>query len=179
VSKYAATHLDDIDELNDGRCPWRPVRHHFGISSFAVNSWTAHTAGDRIINEHDESEGEAHEELYFVATGRARFEVGGEQVDAPAGTFVFVPPAVTRTAFGEEGGTTILAIGGAPGRIYEPVGWEVWMPLNEAYREGRYDEVIERGRELVATSPYPTPLYNLACCESLAGHKDEAIEHLG
>ena len=25
---------------------------------------------------------------------------------------------------------------------------------------------------------YAGPLYNLACCESLAGHTDDAIEHL-
>ena len=25
---------------------------------------------------------------------------------------------------------------------------------------------------------YPGPLYNLACCESLAGRKDDAIKHL-
>ena len=25
---------------------------------------------------------------------------------------------------------------------------------------------------------YPVPLYNLACCESLAGRTDEALEHL-
>ena len=44
--------------------PWRPVRHHFGITSFGINAWTGREAGDRIINEHDE-EGE-DEELYFV-----------------------------------------------------------------------------------------------------------------
>jgi hypothetical protein len=79
--------LEDIGEISDGREPWRPVRHHFGITSFGINAWTGREAGDRIINEHDE-EGE-DEELYFVQSGRARFELDGERVDAPAGTFVF------------------------------------------------------------------------------------------
>ena len=92
--------LDEIDEIDDGRCPWRPVRHHFGITSFGVNAFTARNAGDRIINEHDE-EGE-HEELYLVHAGRARFELDGEQVDAPAGTFVFAERGVKRTAFAAE-----------------------------------------------------------------------------
>jgi tetratricopeptide (TPR) repeat protein len=122
---------------------------------------------------------EEDEELYFVHGGRATFELDGERVDAPAGTFVFVPPPVKRTAFAEEPGTTIVAMGGRPGQVYTPWGWDVWRPLQRLYEAGRYDECIERGRALVANDPdYPLPLYNLACCESLAGRKEEAIEHL-
>ena len=72
MSGYAVAHLDEIDEVDDGRCPMRPVRYHFGITSFGVNAWTAREAGDRIINEHDESEPDAQEELYLVLRGRAR-----------------------------------------------------------------------------------------------------------
>ena len=57
MSNYSVVHLDDIDEITDGREPWRPVRHHFGITSFGVNTWTAAAAGDRVINEHDEAGG--------------------------------------------------------------------------------------------------------------------------
>src|SRR5205085_9092276 len=106
MNRYAVAHLDDIDEMSDGRCPWRPVRHHFGITSFGVNTWTAREAGDRIINEHDEDEPGGHEELYLVVSGRARFELGGESVDAPAGTLVYVKPKIKRTAFAEEPNTT-------------------------------------------------------------------------
>jgi hypothetical protein len=69
MSGYAVAHLDEIDEWDDGRCPWRPVRHHFGITAFGVNAWTARDAGDRIINEHDESEPDSNEELYLVLRG--------------------------------------------------------------------------------------------------------------
>src|SRR5712691_10662225 len=110
MSGYAVAHLDEIDELDDGRCPYRPVRHHFGITAFGVNAWTAHTAGDRIINEHDESEPDSDEELYLVQQGRAVFELDGERVVAPAGTFLFAGPGVKRTAFAEEPETTIIAL---------------------------------------------------------------------
>ena len=40
MTSYAVAQLDEIDEVNDGRCPFRPVRHHFGITSFGVNAWT-------------------------------------------------------------------------------------------------------------------------------------------
>ena len=175
---YRVAHLDEIEEITDGRAPWRPVRHHFGITSFGINAWTGHEAGDRIINEHDEDD-DGQEELYFVWRGRARFEIDGQAVEAPSGTYVFVPPGATRTAFAEEAGTTLLAAGAAPGDAFRPDGWELWAPVNPLYLAGRYEEAADRGRELVEANPgYANPLYNLACCESLAGRPADAVGHL-
>jgi tetratricopeptide (TPR) repeat protein len=180
MSHYAVAHLDEIEEISDGRSPPRPIRSHFGITSFGVNAWTAREAGDRIINEHDEAvEGGGQEELYLVQRGHARFELDGESVEAPAGTLVFVSPSVLRTAFAEEPGTTIIALGGTPGKAYEPTGFEFWAPLGPLYAAGEYAEAADRGQELIKTHPeYPTLLYNVACCESLAGRTADAIEHL-
>lgn len=180
VSRYSIAHLDEIDEVSDGREPWRPVRHHLGIRAFGVNAWTGRNVGDRILNEHDESEEEdLQEELYFVHQGRARFELDDDRVDAPAGTFVFAHPGVRRTAFAEEPGTTILAVGATPGAAYEPDGWEIWAPLRPLYEAGEYAAVADRLRDAVAAHPeYPGLLYNAACCESLAGRTEEAVEHL-
>lgn len=177
MSKYAVAKLEEIDEVTDGRQPWRPVRHHFGIRSFGVNTWTGREAGDRIINEHDEQDED--EELYVVQTGRARFELDGESVDAPTGTYVFVEPGVKRTAFAEEPGTTLLAVGARPGVAYEPSGWELWAEVRPLYEAKQYDEAADRASAIVEANPgYPMMLYNLACVESLAGRKEEAIEHL-
>jgi mannose-6-phosphate isomerase-like protein (cupin superfamily) len=177
LTGYAVTRLDDIDEMTDGREPWRPVRHHFGIASFGVNAWTAAAAGDRVINEHDEA-GDA-EELYLVHRGRATFELDGERVDAPAGTLVFARPGVMRTAFAEEPGTTILAVGGTPGEAYEPDGWELWTPVAPLFYEGRYAEAADRTRELAGAHPeLPMLTYMLACCESKAGRTEAALEAL-
>ena len=47
------------------------------------------------------------------------------------------------------------------------------------YEAGEYAEAADRGRELIKAHPeYPVLLYNLACCESLAGRTADAIEHL-
>ena len=179
MSGYAVAHVEEIDEIDDGREPWRPVRHHFGITAFGVNAWTARDAGDRIINEHDESD-ESNEELYVVLRGRATFELDGERVDAPTGTLVFARPGVKRTAFAEEAETSILALGGIPGEAYEPDGWEPWAPLRPHYEAGEYAEVADRLRGLVEAHPqYAELFYNLACCESLAGRTTAALEHLG
>lgn len=180
MSGYAVEQIDEIEEISDGRCPWRPVRFHFGITSFGINAFTGHEAGDRLINEHDESqENDLQEELYLVQRGRATFELDGRRVDAPAGTLVFVRPEVKRTAFAEEPETTIVALGGTPGKAYEPQGGEIWMPLHHLYESGEYAKAADQGRELIEAHPeFPGPLYNLACCESLAGRTDDAIKHL-
>ena len=177
---YQVAHLDEIDELTDGREPYRPVRHHFGITSFGITAWTGRDTGDRILNEHDEADdADRAEELYLVQRGRAVFELDGERVDAPAGTFVFAPPGVKRTAFAEEPGTTIVAIGGVPGKAYEPVGWELWAPLRRQYEAGEHEAVVERLRPIVDANPhYPLLAYNLACLESLTGRTDDALGHL-
>jgi hypothetical protein len=148
-----------------------------GAASFGVNAFTGKEVGDRLINEHDEVD--EQEELYVVQSGRARFELDGEEVDAPAGTLVFAKPGVKRTAFAEEPQTTLIAIGGTPGQAYEPHGWEVWAPLVPLYEAGEYAEVADRLGAAIDDAPYPNLIYNLACAESLAGRSDDAIEHLG
>jgi len=178
MSGYRLANLDEIEQITDGREPWRPIRHHFGIESFGINAWTAADAGDRIINEHDETD-DGNEELYVVTQGHAVFELDGERRDAPTGTLVYVRPNVKRTAFAEEPGTTILAVGGVPGEAYQPDGWEIWAPLRALYEAGDHTAVVERGREVIEANPqYAVPMYKLACCEALTGRTTESIEHL-
>ena len=115
----------------------------------------------------------------MVISGRARFELDGESVDAPTGTLVFVKPGVKRTAYAEEPGTTLVAVGATVGEAYEPFGWELWAPLHADFQAGKYDEVADRGNELIEANPdYAGLLYNTACAESLAGRKADAIAHL-
>jgi tetratricopeptide (TPR) repeat protein len=180
MPNYGIAHLQDIDEIDDGREPFRPVRHHFAIQTFGIIAATASAAGDRLINEHDEAEPNSSEELYFVASGHARFEVDGQTEDAPAGTFVHVPPGIMRTAYAEEAGTTVLAIGaGPPGQPYQPEGWEVFAPLLPLFKSGDYEEGADRAQALLADDPpYGAVYYNTACFESRAGRIDDALVHL-
>ena len=166
--------LQDIDYRQDTHM--RPVRHHFGITAFGTNAWTAANVGDRLMPEHEEDEGS--EELYIVLRGHARFEIDGNTVDAPQGTLVFVQPLVNRTAYAEEPQTVVLAVGSTVGKPYEAGGWEVWAEFHPAYDGGDYAGVVERGRSSLEASGYATPLYNLACCEAFTGQTEDAIEHL-
>ena len=127
---YEAIQLEDMPQIEYEDQPddvdWRPVRIHFGITSFGANVFSG-SRGAQVIIEHRETEesGTKHEELYYVASGSATFVVEGEKVEAPAGTFVYVPhPDAMRSATADEDGTSILCLGGTPGEVFEISPWE-------------------------------------------------------
>ena len=119
-------HLDEIEAIpGPGTLTWHPVRAELGLRAFGTNAYTAQNVGDDVVEPQDESPELGHEELYFVARGRATFTLDGERVDAPAGTYVFVPDTAThRHAVAEEPGTTVLSFGGPA--TFTPSAWE-WM----------------------------------------------------
>jgi hypothetical protein len=56
---------------------------------------------------------------------------------------------------------------------------ELWEPARPLYDAGRYAEAADAGRELIAAHPGLAYLhYQVACCESLAGRTNDAVEHL-
>jgi hypothetical protein len=176
---YSVAHLDGIEELSDAGCTYRPIRHHLGITAFGVTAWTARSAGDPLINEHDEDDPTADEELFLVLRGHAVFELDGDRVDAPAGTLVFAPPGTKRTACATQDATTVILLEGTPGRAYKARGWELWAPLAPLYGAGNYAEVADRLGAVVAANPqYPMLFFNLACCESRCGRTTGALAHV-
>jgi hypothetical protein len=167
--------LDDI-ERRDGDIP---VREHFGIRAFGINAYTPDEEGT-LISEHDES-GSGQEELYIVLDGKATFEIDGETVEAPAGTFVFVRPESQRKATGDG---TVLALGGTPGEAYQPLDWGDAWPFHResmaAYGDQRYADAVEAVRGGLQHMPdHPGLHYNYACFAMLAGDTDdETFAHL-
>lgn len=114
-----------LDEMAHPKWPyWKTVRHHFDIRAFGINAWCKGD-GEDVIPTHDES-GSGHEELYLVTQGRATFTVDGNEVDAPAGTAVFIrEPSLQRGAVSRAADTTVVSIGGWAGRAFEPSRWEL------------------------------------------------------
>jgi hypothetical protein len=135
---FAAVHYSAIAPvpLEPGDPEWRPVRHHFGLSAFGTGIFRGAEPGDVVIEEHDEraegaegeeaeGEGGGQEELYFVVAGHAEFLVGGDAVDAPAGTLVAVrDPELVRSARAKAADTVVLAVGAVPGQAFEVSEWE-------------------------------------------------------
>jgi hypothetical protein len=179
VKGWDSARYSELDEipLFEGLV-WHPVRRRFGISAFGINAYTAEGPGHLVVEEHTESSG-GHEELYVVVAGRATFTLGGEELDAPAGTLVFISdPGVRRKAVAEVEGTLVLAIGGKPG-AHETSPWEWYFAAMPAFRGENWDEAIalmEAG--LVERRGNPSLLYNLACVESRAGRPLQALTNL-
>ncbi len=121
MSAYRKANLDEIAAKQWPH--WIPVRHFFGIDAFGVNAYRA-KAGATAVPEHDET-ASGHVELFYVAGGNARFTVGGEEFEAPAGTFVYIDdPATKRAAQATVDDTVVVAMGSPRGRPYEVLGWD-------------------------------------------------------
>ena len=179
MSGYTIAHLEEIDEISDGREPMRPVRHHFGITSFGVNAWTGHEAGDRIINEHDEGGTSTRSSTSWPRAAPSSSWTG-ERRGAPAGHVRLRRARRDAHRVRRGAGDDAPRHGRGARRAYVPDGWELWSELRPLFDAGDYEAVAERGKELVAQNPqrYPTLLYNVACAEALTGRKEDAIEHL-
>jgi len=123
---WKAAHIDDIP-FEEGESPdteWKPIRRYFGIGSFGTNLARANKAGDMLTHDHDEM-GARHEELFLITQGHATFHVGDEEIDAPAGTFLWVPdPATVRGAVAREPGTVMFVVGAEPGAVFKPSEWD-------------------------------------------------------
>jgi tetratricopeptide (TPR) repeat protein len=165
-----------------GMPSWAMVRTHFDIQSFGANAYIAEEPGIRIVEEHDElgERAAGHQELYFVSKGHATFTVNGDEIDAPAGTFVFVrDPAAKRTAVANEAGTTVLVAGGKPGEAFSPSPWEHNAKGLVHFANEDYDKAAETYEQFLTEKPGDAGfLYNLACAESRLGRKESALKHL-
>lgn len=180
---FQVLQISELDSIPIGDAlRWRPVRRTLGIEAFGINAYTADDAGDEIVEEHDETGDGAgrHEELYVVLDGHVRFTLDGDEVDAPAGTLVFLgDPTVKRHAHAVEPGSTVLAIGGRAGEAYEVSPWEYYFAAIPAAKAGDWDAalaVMEEGRARYGDNP--AFLYNLGCFEARAGRREDAIAHV-
>ncbi len=107
---------------------WAALNGPLGLAALGVN--LIETApGDGLEIGHDETE-TAQQELFVVVSGRARFIVGDETLEAGPGIAVGVAdPALTRGFEALEPGTRVLCIG------VEPPGgatrWGYWISGGE------------------------------------------------
>jgi tetratricopeptide (TPR) repeat protein len=173
---YTILTLDELETASHRGSNLIPVRHALGFRAAGVNAWKANTGG-QLIPPHEEDSGS--EELYAVVRGRARFTVGEEEAEAPAGTLVFVPAETFRTAVAAEDNTIVFVVGGWIGEAFETGGWDSFALANRYREEGRLNEARAVIEQLIAQQPdYWVTSYNAGRLEALAGNADAAFEHL-
>jgi quercetin dioxygenase-like cupin family protein len=179
-ARFLVTTLDQLDAIPVSHgLLWRPVRRRFGLMGFGVNAYTAEEVGGQVVEEHTE-ERLQHEELYTVVRGRATFTLDGEEIDAPATTFVHIhDPYVRRMATAQTPDTLVLALGGRPGSAYRVSAWESLFAAIPATRAEDWAQAIRLHEEALVEHPgNASLLYNLACIETLAGRHHDGLRHL-
>jgi len=115
-------HLPDVPETAIPAGRWQPLNERLGITNLGVNA-VVMEPGETADIEHTEEDG-GHQEVYVVVAGRARFRLGGEELEAGPGDVVAVAdPAETRDYWAVEPGTRMICFGAGPGAEHPYGAW--------------------------------------------------------
>jgi mannose-6-phosphate isomerase-like protein (cupin superfamily) len=121
---WKVEHVDAVPPVKpDWPATWKSIRHHFGIQAFGINAVTK-DAGNVLIPEHHETES-GQQEVYFVHRGEVDVTLNGDTVRAGEGSVIAVEPGTSRKIEAASSPTTLLCIGGTPGKAYEVGPWEL------------------------------------------------------
>jgi mannose-6-phosphate isomerase-like protein (cupin superfamily) len=107
-----AHRFSSIEELGDGH-GFRKVRSPLGVTAFGVNAIVYPPGMDGFLHYHD-----TQDELYFVHSGTARFEVDGETRELGPGGLVHVESTTPRKVSNiGDGDLVLLVVGGKDGYV--------------------------------------------------------------
>ncbi len=99
------------------------IRFHPAARALGVTAWGMNVLdiepGCTGYPEHDHAR-DGQEEVYLVLRGGATLKAGDESVELAAGMLVRVGPKQRRKIVPGPEGVTLLAVGGTPGKAYEP-----------------------------------------------------------
>jgi mannose-6-phosphate isomerase-like protein (cupin superfamily) len=105
-----------LDELGEGP-GFRKVRHALGVTAFGVNAIVYPPGFEGFRHYHD-----LQDELYFVHSGTARFEVGGETRVLGPGGLCHVESTTERTVSSVGDDELVLLVVGGKGGYVERDG---------------------------------------------------------
>jgi mannose-6-phosphate isomerase-like protein (cupin superfamily) len=121
MSDVTVKRFDDLDGYQ--ATPTSPKQFLYAGKGLGVQSWGMNIlklpANYQNYPEHDHLK-DGQEEVYVVFEGTATLVADGESIALASGMLARVGPAVRRKIVPGGDGVTILALGGTPGKAYEP-----------------------------------------------------------
>lgn len=111
-----------LSEIGPRKDNWplsiRSIGYHMGITSFGVNGKSV-DKDESLTPEHTEVDSK-QEELFIIISGSAEFRLDGKTQVLKTGSLLAIEPQVMRSAKALEDNTTMLIIGGQPGKAFNP-----------------------------------------------------------
>jgi mannose-6-phosphate isomerase-like protein (cupin superfamily) len=113
---FAVKRIEDMEAVYGGG--FIRARGELGVSSFGMQVMDI-PAGYDGYPEHDHSQ-DGQEEVYIALRGSAEIEIEGERHQLDSETMVRVSAGTKRKIWPGDEGVRLLALGGVPGKPYEP-----------------------------------------------------------
>lgn len=115
MSDYTAKRIDEMEASYGGG--FVKARAELGVTSFGMQViQMPPNFSDYPLHDHADS---GQEEVFLALKGSGWIEIEEERVDLEPGLFVRVGPAPKRKVFAGPEGIQMLALGAAPGSVYE------------------------------------------------------------
>ena len=116
MSDYTVKRIDDMEAAFRGA--YKRARAELGVEAFGMQVLDLPPNLEQFP-EHDHAES-GQEEVYVVIEGDATLHADGETWHLERGTLARVGPEQKRKIVPGEEGVTLLALGGTPGKAFEP-----------------------------------------------------------
>ena len=116
MANYAVKKIDDMEAIFHGS--FKRARAELGITSFGLQVIDMPPNAD-AYPEHDHGE-DGQEEVYVVLRGGGQMTIDGEAHAIDPETMVRVSAGTKRKLLPGAEGMRVLAIGGMPGKLFEP-----------------------------------------------------------
>jgi mannose-6-phosphate isomerase-like protein (cupin superfamily) len=116
MANYTVKRIDDMEAIYGGG--FKRARAELGVSSWGMQVMDLPPNLDQYP-EHDHSE-DGQEEVYLALRGSAEIEIEGERIQLEPDTMVRVGSGTKRKIRTGSEPCRLLALGGAPGKVYEP-----------------------------------------------------------
>jgi mannose-6-phosphate isomerase-like protein (cupin superfamily) len=113
---YAVKKIDDMEAIFLGS--FKRARAELGVSAFGMQVIDMPPNAEQYP-EHDHGE-DGMEEVYVVLRGGGEIEIDGQRLPIDPETIVRVSSGTKRKLYPGDQGMRVLAIGGVPGKAYEP-----------------------------------------------------------